>query len=324
MELTFLTPLGALLVVTALAPLAVLWACENRLRRLRAALELGEPQRRSRLTPVAALAVVCGLVALAAAQPVVATSREQRERTDAQVFVVLDTSRSMLAAQEPGAPTRFDRARDLARGLVNRLPEVPVGIASMTDGLLPHLFPTTDRRVFHETLEKTMRVEAVPASNFYSTYHASRATSLDALVAAPTLSYFPPAAKKRVLVVLTDGESRPLEQDLATAFGRGPRIETVFVHVWGPEERIYLSGVAEFGYKADPRSGAVLARVASLVKGRVLSENASGTLHAAVVDLLGTGPTVAREHEGNRLALMPWVTLAAFLPLGLVLRRRNL
>lgn len=323
MELTFLTPLGALLLVTALAPLAVLQARENRLRRLRAALGLEEPPRRSRLTPVAALAGVCGLAALAAAQPVVATSREQRERTDAQVFVVLDTSRSMLASEEPGATTRFDRARDLARELANRLPEVPVGIASMTDGLLPHLFPTTDRRVFHETLDKTMRVEAVPASNFYSTYYASRATSLDALVAAPTLSYFPPAAKKRVLIVLTDGETRPLEQDLAGAFRRGPRIGTVFVHVWAADERIYLSGVAEFGYKSDPKSGDALARVASLVKGRVLSEDASGTLHAAVVNLLGSGPTVAREHEGNRLALMPWITLAAFLPLGLVLRRRN-
>lgn len=324
MELTFLTPLGALLLVTALAPLAVLRARENRLRRLRAALWLEEAPRRSRLTPVAALACVCGLAALAAAQPVVATSREQRERTDAQMFVVLDTSRSMLAAQEPGAPTRFDRARDLARELADRLPEVPVGIASMTDGLLPHLFPTTDRRVFHETLEKTMRVEAVPASNFYSTYHASRATSLDALIAAPTLNYFPAAAKKRVLVVLTDGESRPLEQDLALAFGRGPKIDTVFVHIWVADERIYLAGVAEFGYKSDPKSGAALARVASLVKGRMLSEDDSGRLHSAVVDLLDTGPTKKREHEGNRLALMPWVTLAALLPLGFVLRRRNL
>lgn len=320
MELTFLTPLGALLGVTALAPLAVLRARERRVRRLRAALRLEEPSRRARLTLVAGLVAVSGLVALAAAQPVLATTKELRERTDAQVFVVLDTSRSMLAAATPGAPMRFDRARRLAQELADRLPDVPFGIASMTDGLLPHLFPTTDRRVFDETIEKTMRVGAVPAGSFYS---AGPATALDALVAAPTLNYFPPAARKRVLVVFTDGETRPLEQDLAGAFRRGPRIETVFVHIWGAEERIFVNGVAEFGYKADPNSVEDLARVASLVRGRVLPEANADGVQSAVADLLGTGPTKKRKHEGNRLALMPWITLTAFLPLGFVLRRRN-
>lgn len=321
MELTFLTPLGALLVVVAILPLAVLRAREHRLRRLRRVLSLQEPRRSSRLGLAGAVAGACGLLALAAAQPVVATTRELRERTDAQVFVVLDTSRSMLAAEKPGAPSRFERARGIARDLADRLPDVPMGIASMTDGLLPHLFPTTDRRVFRATLEQTMRVQAVPASSFYS---SGPATSLDALVAAPTLNYFPPAAKNRALVVLTDGESRPLEQDLARAFGRGRKIDVVFVHVWSGSERVYTSGVAEFGYKPDSKSAAALARIASLVRGRVLSEDESGGLYLAVSRLLGTGPTRQREHEGNRLALMPWITLAAALPLGLVLRRRNL
>jgi hypothetical protein len=31
-----------------------------------------------------------------------------------------------------------------------------------------------------------------------------------------------------------------------------------------------------------------------------------------------------RRHEGGRFALMPYITLAAFLPLGFVLFRRNL
>ena len=297
-----------------LVPLAVYRTRECRLRELRAALRLDEQSRESRLSLVAALAAVCGLVALAAAQPVLATTREVRERTDAQVFLVV----SMLASEGPGAPTRFDRAREIAQELANQLPEVPVGVASMTDGLLPHLFPTTDRQVLQATLGKTLDIESPGPSTF-----SSRATTYDALEAAPTLNYFPPAAKKRVLVVLTDGETRPLERDLATAFRREPKIKTVFVRLWDADERIYLTGVAEFGYAADPKSEAVLAGIASTVGGRVATEGDSEGLRQAVVDLLGTGPTMDRRHEGDRLALMPWITLAAFLPLGFVLFRRN-
>jgi hypothetical protein len=319
MEVAFLTPLGALVVFAALAPLGVYRARARRVREIRGVLDLREPQPRSRRSFVAALVAVCGLVALAAAQPVLATSRTQRERSDAQVFLVVDTSRSMLASARPGAPTRFDRAREIAQELANGLPEVPVGVASMTDGLLPHLFPTTDRRVLGATLGKTLNIESPGPSTFFST----RATTFDALEAAPTLNYFPPAAKKRVLVVLTDGETRLLQRDLASAFRREPRIGTVFAHIWEPDERIYLTGVAEFGYAADPRSETALARIASIVGGRVVSERDSEGLVRAVTDLLGSGPTVARPHEGNRVALMPWITLATFVPLGYVLLRRN-
>jgi hypothetical protein len=320
MGIAFLTPLGALVALAALAPLGVHRARERRVRRIRRALGLGESTPGSRRSVVVALVGVCGLVALAAAQPVLATPRTERERTDAQVFLVVDTSRSMLASARPGAPRRFDRARQIGQELADELSEVPVGVASMTDGLLPHLFPTTDRRVLEATLGRTLDIESPGPSTYFST----RATTLDALEAAPTLNYFPPAVKKRVLVVFTDGETRPLERDLASAFAREPKIRTVFVHMWEPDERIYLTGVAEFGYAADARSEAELARIASLVGGRVVSEGDSEGLLRAVTDLLGSGPTVDRRHEGNRLALMPWITLAAFIPLGYVLRRRNL
>jgi von Willebrand factor type A domain len=320
MEVSFLTPLGALIVLATLMPLGVYRRRLRRLREMRTSLGLAEPPSRTHLSLVGAVAAVGGLVALAAAQPVLATSNEQRERTDAQVFLVVDTSRSMLAAAGPESATRFDRAREIGQDLADALDEVPVGVASMTDGLLPHLFPTTDRRVLAATLRKTLNIESPGPSTFYS----RRATTYDALVAAPTLNYFPPAAKKRVLVVLTDGETRPLELDLAGAFDREPRIETFFMHVWEPDERIYLTGVAEFGYSADARSESALARVAELVEGRVVPESDTDRLRRAVLDAIGTGPTTDRRHEGERVALMPYVTLAAFLPLAFLLWRRNL
>ena len=252
MEITFLTPLAALFALAALVPLAVFLGREQRVQGVRASLGLAEPSRRSRLSLAVALVAVCALLGLAAAQPVVATTRVLPERTDAQVFIVLDTSRSMLASAEPGAPTRFERARSIAKELADRLPQVPVGVASITDGLLPHLFPTTDRRVLVATIGKSIDVERPPPSSF-----ATIATALEGLASAATKNYFPRSAQRRVLVVLTDGETRPLEfpSEFADAFRRGPRVQTVFVRLWGADERIYETGVAEVGYRPDPGSG---------------------------------------------------------------------
>lgn len=129
-----------------------------------------------------------------------------------------------------------------------------------------------------------------------------------------------------MLVVLTDGETPPLENpgEFASAFRKTPRVETIFVRLWHEDERIYETGVAEVGYRPDPGSGAMLDQIASLIEARVLSEDEGGELPQIVADQVGSGPTISREHEGKRRALMPWITLGAVLPLGFVLRRRNL
>jgi len=320
MALTFLTPLGAAFALTALLPLAIFLVRERRARRIRRALGLRHPSHVSRLPLVVVLAAVPTLFALAAMQPVIETTRTVHERTDAEVFVVVDISRSMLAAAGPDAPTRLERARLEAERLRVRFPQVPIGILSMTDRILPHLFPTTDRRVFAATLEQAIGIERPPPVLFYST----RATSLDSLAGIPTREYFSPSARKRLLIVLTDGESRPLEGKLARAFSRRSRIETLLVHYWSADERIYETGVAERGYRPDRVSRDVLDRVASLVDGRVFSETETDALEDAAVRALGTGATRKRVIEGERRALMPYATLAVLLPLGFVLLRRNL
>jgi hypothetical protein len=317
--LGFLTPLGSLFAVAGLVPLAVFVSRQRRARRIRGALGLAEPSLAARLPVAVALAAVPGLLGLAAAQPFVEANRARLERTDAQAFVVFDTSRSMLASARPGAATRFERARRVALKLRDDLPEVPFGIVSMTDGVLPHVFPTTDRRVFATAVEDAVGVGRPFPGSFFSTI----ATSLDSLVAVPTRDYFSSTARKRLLVVLTDGETRPFEHDLAAAFRRRPRIETIFVHLWDADERIYETGVAEAAYRPIRRSGADLARAASLVGGRVFSDDEPEELTAAARELLGRGPTRGQRIEGERVALMPYVTLAALLPLGFVLLRRN-
>ena len=140
---------------------------------------------------------------------------------------------------------------------------------------------------------------------------------------ASQLGYFPPAAKKRVLVVLTDGESRPLTEDLADAFSAKPAIEVMFVHLWEGDEQVFIAGVPEVTYRSDPTSASTLEQVAQAVGGEVLDEGAAGSVPGRVRELIGDGPTANREHEGNRRALMPWITLLTVIPLAYVLRRRN-
>ncbi|MBD0338039.1 MAG: VWA domain-containing protein [Thermoleophilia bacterium] len=318
MNVAFLTPLGAVLGALALAPLVVFVLRQRRARRIRAALGLEPSGAAARLTLLLALAGVPVLLGLAAAQPVLESDRQRVERTDAEVWVVLDTSRSMLASARAGSPTRFARARELTLRLAEGLPEVPLGLTSMTDRILPHVFPTTDTRVVAEALSESMGIERPGPTVSLSSVPT---TTLDSLAAIPRLNYFSPTARKRLLVVLTDAETRPLEQDLSGPYAREPRIATLLVRVGEPGEEVYTAGVAEDAYEPPGGADAALERIASQVEGRVL---AADELVAAAGEALGIGPTRQRIIEGERRALMPWVALAAFLPLGVVLLRRNL
>lgn len=320
MELVFLTPFGGLLAITAIGLLAVHVLRQRRTRGIRLALGLDAPSVAARLPLVLSFVAVPALLGLAAAQPVLESRRVRPERTDVEVFVVLDSSRSMLASARAGSPSRFERSRDLALQLSEALPAVRVGLASMTDRVLPHVFPTTDRRVVSAALQEAMGVERPgPTVSFTST----PTTTLDSLAAVPRLNYFSPQTRRRVLVVLTDGETRPFEQDLSRPFRRRPTIETIFVRFWSANERIYESGVAEDAYQPVQASGATLRQVAAQVGARVFSEQQSAAVVSAAREAVGTGPTKDRIIEGERRALMPWVTLTAFLPLGLILLRRN-
>jgi hypothetical protein len=318
-DIRFLTPLAALFALAALVPLAVFLGRERRAGAIRRTIGLEALSLGSRLPLVIAIAAVPGLLGLAAAQPVIEQSRSRPERTDAEAFVVLDISRSMLAAADVEAPTRLDRARRLAVRLRDTVPQVPIGVVSLTDRLLPHAFPTTDRRVFVATIEDSIGIER-PGPNLFGTV----ATSLGALASVPKLGYFSPRARKRLLVVLTDGETLPVRHELSRAFQKRPRIETIFVQFWDADERIYATGLPESGYRPMPGAGAALQRVASLVRGRVFSEDEEGEVGATAREVLGEGKTRQRELEGERLALMPYVTLVAALPLGFLLLRRNL
>ncbi|HKT43550.1 MAG TPA: VWA domain-containing protein, partial [Gaiellaceae bacterium] len=266
-----------------------------------------------------ALVVLPALVAIAAAQPVVVRQQLVKERGDAQAFVVIDTSESMRASSGPHAPTRLARAKRIAARLQRALGDVPVGIATMTDRVLPDVMPTTDPALFDHTLAQSVGINRPPPTQAYK---HQRATNFQALVPVVNSHFYSDAAKKRLLVVLTDGEaSRDLE---LYGLGIGQEIRPMFVHVWANGERIWDHGRIDPFYVSDPTSAGLLARAAKVSNGYVFDEHQIGALVRTAKHAVGTGPSEAHISAYARIALAPWVALAGVLPLGFLFYRRNL
>ena len=206
MNVTFLTPIAGLVALLGLVPLAVLFAVSDHATRVRHALGVDQPTNRRTVTAIA-IGSIAVLVGLATAQPLLAQTQTQPVRSDAEALFVIDTSRSMLASTAPLGPTRIDRAKQDALSLRAKLPDVPVGVASLTDRTLPHLFPNADEQAFRATVEQAIDIEQPPPIAYLRT----GVTTMAALTAVVTRGFFSPTASHRVLVVFTDGESRPFD-----------------------------------------------------------------------------------------------------------------
>lgn len=322
MALSFLSPWSALVALAGAVPLAAfLWA-DRRSSRVAAALRLPVPAR-TRAGVVLAVAATAALVGAAAAEPVVDRNLTRYTRDDAEAFVVIDTSRSMLARRRPGSATRIARAKALALRLRERLGDVKVGVASMTDRTLPHLFPTSDDEVFRRVVLRSVGVERPPPSEGSL---ATRATTLEALSTVATRDFYSAAATHRLLVVFSDFESDPFSSgEIGRLFRKPPGIKTIFVRIWHPEERVYIrSTIPESAYQPDPTSAVSAARLAVATGGRTFSDAQLGAIVAAAKRDLGAGKPRAHGQERGKYSVAPYVALAAVLPLGFLLWRRNL
>jgi von Willebrand factor type A domain len=313
----FLTPEGAALGVLVALPLAAMAAAGRRAERARALLGLEGPGSGG-AGPGLALLACAALLAAAAAQPVLIEREDVRARTDVEALVVVDSSRSMLAAAGPGDEARFDRAREAARRLVEAMPDVPVGLASMTDRVLPHAFPTSRPPVFLATLDRALGVEQPPPAE-----SEPRATSLAALGAVAEGELFSPDAERRLMLVLTDGESRPFAGSDLSATLADAGIETILVQISEPGERVFgPDGEPEPGYVPDPASADVLAALGSQLGGAFGEDQLDEAIQAAR-DYVGSGPVESVGREVGATQLAPWAVLAALIPLGFLIWRRN-
>jgi hypothetical protein len=317
---SFLTPLAALFAFAAAIPLAAVYRMEARSRQVRLVLGARGPDLRALAPVVLAIALLPVLVGVAAAQPVIVRHQLVDERRDAQALFVFDTSRSMVASDGPGRPTRLDRAKEIARKLQASLGDVPVGIVSMTDRALPDLMPTTDRALFSRTLAQSVRVDAPPPDLRYA--RRGRSTNLTSLGLLLTTHVYSQHLKHRLLVVFTDGEIEPVDSHFRSALRH--RIAPLFVHVWAPNERIFTHGdQIDPNYHPDPQSGALLATAAEVTGGAVVDEDRFGSLEAASLRILGHGPSSKHISAYERIPLAPWFALACILPLVFLLWRRN-
>lgn len=319
-SLSFLTPLGALVALATLVPVLAVLLVRRRARILRRALDLDEPRRRRIAVALSSVVIAGALVGLAAAQPILERPVSRIVRTDTEVFVVLDVSRSMLAQDSVTSPTRMERAKAAASAIRVALPTVEVGIASLSDRVLPHLFPSADANLFEATLERAIDVERPPPRASYQ----GKVTKLDALAAVRGFRLFSPTAKRRVVVVLTDGESLPVATArLGDVMLRIPKIDLVLVQVWGADEHVFTNGVPEPRYEPDPSARELLDQIAAAAGGSAHSEADLEGATRRIAALVGDGPTVVEGEVGDRIALAPYLAAAAFLPLALFLRRRE-
>ena len=330
--MTFLTPLCAFVALLALLPLGAAILAHGRTGSVRRALRLPPPECRTELLPPALAAAAIVLLGLAAAQPALTRTSSPRVRRDVQALFVLDTSRSMAASSSATASTRLDRAAKAAVRLRAAIPEVESGVLTLTDRVLPDLLPVADVQGFDGVVERAVRIESPPPRA-----SAVRATSYGVLSDIASGNDFAPTAARRIVILLTDGESNPVQSgDLAGRLAAGRGYRFVAVRFWQGNESVYgADGKAEAAYRPDPSGRTTLRDLAAALGGRSFEEGEAGAAAAYLRRLAGSGPTVrVAGTNRSRLALGPYLAVPAllgllaalgasiFVPTGIRLRRQ--
>jgi hypothetical protein len=320
MSVSFLSPEGILVALVVVVPLGCGVLVARRAERVRRVLGLAEAPRRGNVALVGSALALATALGLACAQPVVAREDTRHVRADAEAFVVVDVSRSMLAAAGPGAPTRLERARLAATRLRADLADVPVGLASLTDRVLPHVFPTADPEPFARALERSIGIGR-PAPQRVGI----RATAFAVLGGLATQNFFREEIGRRLAIVLTDGETLPVDDDaLQGVLAGASPLEFVFVRVWDGDERIYDSdGSIEQAYEPDPASSESLDRFADALGADVFAVGEVGAAARRAREVVGEGPTRQEERVVQDVPLAPYTALAGLVPLLFVLAKRN-
>jgi hypothetical protein len=314
--LELLAPWAAVAAPVVLVPAAAVVMQGRRARRVLRALGLRGRGAGSRVTTAALIGAGVALLVVAAAQPALVHSRPDEVRTDAELYVVLDTSGSMAARAAPSAPTRFARAQAFAVAFRRALPTIPSGVASFTDRALPHLLPSSDVSTFDATVHEAVGIDRPPPRRAYRV-----ATSYSALADLLRGGSFSQHAHDRLLVLVTDGESAPYDPGSVIARLGRANVSLLVVRVWDARERIFDHGM-DAGYRPDPGSTRALEQLGALtVGGRVFGIRDPNAAAAAASAYFGSGPTARGSGGRDAEPLTAWFVLAALAPLALVVTR---
>lgn len=304
----FLSPLGALAVLAVLVPIGAALYGRTLVRYARRELALqGSPSWRASWRLGCAIGAVA-LLGLAAAQPALTHTSAGRERSRSAALFVLDISRSMAASSTPRSPTRLDRAALAAVRLRSAIADVPSGVATLTDRTLPALLPVGDVGAFYGVVRRSVAIEQPPPAQT-----SVIATSYRALRQIASGNYFEPGVRRRVVILLSDGESSPFNpRDVASALRRSRGYRFVSVRFWNPNEQIFgAGGRPDPGYHPNPEGAATMRSLAAALHGRAFSEGQLGSAASYLRSLAETGPSVASEGLPDYQTLAPFVALVA-------------
>jgi hypothetical protein len=308
--MTFLTPLAALAALAALVPLGAWAAGRRRADLVRRSLDLPPPRGRGAARALTGAAAVA-LLGLAAGQPVLTHTARVRERTDAETLFVFDTSRSMAASATAEAPTRLDRAVAAALRLRAAIPDVPSGVATLTDRVLPALLPVADRTSFDLVARRGVAIESPPPAGT-----DVRATSFTALKDVAAGGYFKSQTTHKLVVLLTDGESNPVDTgELARSLGPDRGYRFTAVRLWGDDESVYKrDGTPETAYRPDPTGRIALDGLAAALDGRSFEADRLDDAASYLQSAAGTGPTRSTSTASpTRTPLAPYLASLAVL-----------
>jgi hypothetical protein len=219
----------------------------------------------------------------------------------------------MAASSSATAPTRLDRAAAAAVRLRAAIPEVESGVLTLTDRVLPDLLPVADLQGFDGVVRRAVRIESPPPRA-----SAVRATSYGALADIASGNDFAPTATRRIVILLTDGESNPVQSgDLAGRLAANRGYRFLAIRFWRDDESVYsVEGKAEGAYRPDPSGRVTLRDLAAALGGRSFEEGEAGAAAVYLRGVAGNGPSVrVGGTDRSRVALAPYVAIAALLGL---------
>jgi hypothetical protein len=312
MTITLATPWALLAALVGLVPMTVAAVRVRAARRVRGELGLDEPPARAHLMRPLALACLFALLGLAAARPALRTQHERLARTDAEALVVLDSSRSMLASSAPDAPPRYQRAVAFAHRLHDALPDVAIGVGSLTNRVLPYLFPTADASAYDLVLDKAFGIERPPPSLTPDRW----VTTFDPLNEVAVRHFFSPTAHRRVLVMLSDAETHQFDSASVLRHLQQTGTTPVVVRFWQPNERIFRGGRPLGNYRSVQPGAVTELRDAGWA---AYGENDLGRALALVQQTIGTGPVARVGFRRHETSIAPILALAALAPLLLLI-----
>lgn len=303
-ELVLLTPVAAFVGLAFAAPLVTLATRERSYARVRSALDLRRPRVARVLVRSVGILVLAGLVAATAAQPAIRTTDSTPVRSDAEMFLTFDVSRSMLATSTPGGVVRLERARTLGTDVHAALKDIPTGVATLTNRMMPLLFPTGDGRGVTAVLDHSLQIMQPRPERLA----AARASSLASLGLAADRSYFNPSSRKRILVVFSDLDSDFFSLDGTLRLLRAHRIEPFIVRVAATGERIFDPAGRPYAYDS---VSTVTVEGLRRAKWQAFEEGESARLVAAIRSYIGAGPVGESGLVESQRNLAPLFAVAA-------------